>query len=187
MLNDLNNRSHSTGTPIDYSHKYLVDTFYPASENPHNKDKIRVTRDEKSGNVIECMKKIRLGDLNISSPKRAADWRVSVNLEVPVPPPVGTSTHTRRKDRISYSHEECRIDLTQVTASANGLGGPVSVHTPILHPRKLSMILNSQRFCTNSRSKLPVLLSSWLLLPSGAIPTRLKRNVMRSTNLFACS
>jgi hypothetical protein len=69
-------------TPLNYSHLHLVDSFYK-TENPHDKEKIRVTRDEKTGAVIECMRKIRLGDLNIYSPKRAADWRVSVNLEVP--------------------------------------------------------------------------------------------------------
>jgi hypothetical protein len=31
---------------------------------------------------VECVRKIRLSDLNVYSPKRAADWRVSVNLEV---------------------------------------------------------------------------------------------------------
>jgi polynucleotide 5'-triphosphatase len=60
----------------------LVDSFY-APDNPRDRDKIRVTREEKSGMVIEVMKKVRLGDLNIHSPKRAADWRVSVSLEVP--------------------------------------------------------------------------------------------------------
>lgn len=69
-------------SPLTYSHKYLVDSFYP-SDNPHNKDKIRVTRDEKTGTVTECMRKMRLGDLNVYSPKRAADWRISVNLEIP--------------------------------------------------------------------------------------------------------
>lgn len=44
---------------------------------------MRVTRDEKTGAVLECVRKIRLADLNIYSPKRAADWRISVNLEVP--------------------------------------------------------------------------------------------------------
>ena len=83
------------------------------------------------------MRKIRLGDLNIYSPKRAADWRVSVNLEVPgafgkvfgfwvvlisvvgcvVQHPLGSPTHTRRKDRMSYAHEEFVIDLTQVTST----------------------------------------------------------------------
>ena len=94
---------------------------------------------------------MRLGDLNIYSPKCAADWRVSVNLEIPgelevclffsprlpaillvccqaflflidfyaVSHPLGSATHTRRKDRMSYSHEEFIIDLTQVTATAS--------------------------------------------------------------------
>jgi polynucleotide 5'-triphosphatase len=97
-----------------------------------------MTRDERTGEVVECVKKVRLRDLNIYSPKRAADWRVSVNLEIPgmlwvfntqiciycsqVPVPVGTPTHTRRKDRISYSHEEFSIDLTQVTSTASASG-----------------------------------------------------------------
>jgi hypothetical protein len=84
-LNELKIASAQPGfpsTPIAYTHLHLVDSFYP-TDNPHDKEKIRVTRDEKTGNVIECMRKIRLGDLNIYSPKRAADWRVSVNLEVP--------------------------------------------------------------------------------------------------------
>ena len=42
-----------------------------------------MTRDERTGAVLESMKKIRLGDLNIYSPKREADWRISVNLEIP--------------------------------------------------------------------------------------------------------
>ena len=42
-----------------------------------------MTRDEKTGKVLECTRKIRLGDLNVYSPKRAADWRVSVNMEIP--------------------------------------------------------------------------------------------------------
>lgn len=67
---------------MDYAHLYLVDSFY-ASESTHDRVKTRVTREEKTGNVVECVKKIRLGDLNIYSPKRAADWRVSVNLESP--------------------------------------------------------------------------------------------------------
>lgn len=86
LLNNLKINSSQPGyassTPLDYHHLYLVDTFYPSSET-NDRDKIRVTRDEKTGNVLECMRKIRLGDLNIHSPKRPADWRISVNLEVP--------------------------------------------------------------------------------------------------------
>lgn len=113
---------------MDYDHLYLIDNFYNVDGQ-----KIRVTRDEKSGEVLECVQKKRLGDLNIYCPKRFADWRISVNLEVPAPHPLGTPTHTRRKDRMSYSHEEFKIDLTQVTSSS-GPGTPVS-------PLRLSFIL----------------------------------------------
>ncbi|CAA7262909.1 unnamed protein product [Cyclocybe aegerita] len=118
LLNRLKTQSSQAshiGSPVDYSHHYLIDTFYAAEGN----EKIRVTRDEKTGSVIESMKKIRLGDLNVYSPKRSADWRVSVNLEVPVPHPIGSATLTRRKDRLSYSHEEFKIDLTQVTSTTS--------------------------------------------------------------------
>ena len=129
------------GSPLDYSHRYLVDNFYAAEGN--DKEKIRVTRDETTGTTLECMRKLRLGNLNIYSPKYAADWRVSVNLEIPstlnllffpfqfesdvvecifksiVQHPVGAVTHSRRKDRVSYSHEEFSIDLTQVTSKTS--------------------------------------------------------------------
>jgi hypothetical protein len=65
-------------TQLAYQHTKLIDSFYPSSGH----EKIRVTTDE-SGRVIECIRKVRLGDLNIYSPKREADWRVSVNLEIP--------------------------------------------------------------------------------------------------------
>ncbi|KAF9077505.1 mRNA capping enzyme [Rhodocollybia butyracea] len=132
LLNELKITSSQPGyastSPLDYHHLYLIDSFYPSESKPGDRDKIRVTRDEKTGTVTECMKKIRLGDLNIYSPKRNADWRVSVNLEVPVSHPVGTPTHSRRKDRMSYSHEEFNIDLTQVTSTNPGGGTPEILH-----------------------------------------------------------
>jgi len=154
-----------SSSPIGYTHLYLLDSFYSPPEGT-DRDKIRVTRDEKTGTVLECMRKIRLGDLNVYSPKREADWRVSVNLEVPgafwplpfpfsllelqntkkryflfslVPHPIGSPTRTRRKDRMSYSHEEFKIDLTQVTSSMSP-NAPVNNKFPLLiffliHPR----------------------------------------------------
>ncbi|KAF8073911.1 CYTH-like domain-containing protein [Lyophyllum atratum] len=130
LLNNLKNASTQPShpaSPLGYSHLHLVDSFYP-SENPHDRDKIRVTRDEKTGSVIACMRKIRLGDLNIYSPRRAADWRISVNLEVPVSHPLGSPTHTRKKDRMSYSHEEFIIDLTQVTSTMSPTAPPQVLH-----------------------------------------------------------
>ncbi len=90
LLNNLKMASSQPdhlSSPLGYAHKHLVDSFY-ASDNPRDKDKIRVTRDEKTGTVIACMRKVRLGNLDIYSPKRAADWRISVNLEIP-----GASKH----------------------------------------------------------------------------------------------
>ena len=85
LLNELQRRSSEPSHPasaLEYKHFKLVDSSY-ASDNPRDRDKIRVTREEKSGMVVEVTKKVRLGDLNIYSPKRSADWRVSVSLEVP--------------------------------------------------------------------------------------------------------
>lgn len=146
LLNGLKTSPPSTVfTALDYTHLYLVDSFYPSPDPSSGPDdKIRVTRDERTGEVKECVKKIRLGDLNIYCPKRVADWRISVNVEIPgdfidiprrplpmltrgiVPHPVGSATHTRRKDRMSYLHEEFNIDLTQVTSTH----GSVRVRSP---------------------------------------------------------
>ncbi|KAM5538594.1 hypothetical protein V8D89_007623 [Ganoderma adspersum] len=123
LLNDL--KINNADLQIDYEHLHLIDNFF---EPDRGRDKIRVTRDEKTGDVRACMRKVRLGDLNIYSPKRLVDWRISVNMEIPVPPPLGSPTHTRRKDRLSYSHQEFAIDLTQVTATAGPNSKPEVLH-----------------------------------------------------------
>jgi hypothetical protein len=113
-----------------------------------------VTRNEKTGEVLATVKKVRLGNLDVYSPKRAADWRISVNIEVPgayprsrgtretrflaflsVQHPLGSPTHQRRKDRISYSHEEFVVDLTQV-ASYGAPGAQVGcIRYPSISPQ----------------------------------------------------
>ncbi|KAI6030903.1 mRNA triphosphatase CET1 [Pisolithus orientalis] len=143
LLNQLQQTSREPthpSTPLEYKHVKVVDSFY-ASENPRDREKIRVTRDEKTGTAHEIMTKIRLGDLNIYCPKRAADWRVSVNLEIPVAHPVGTPTHTRRKDRICYSHEEFNIDLTQVTTTSSSNPLPEVTHELELEIARPSLLL----------------------------------------------
>lgn len=85
LLNKLktdSSRPDYPSTPLSYAHRHLTDSFYP-SDAPGDRDKIRVTRDQKTGQVLECMKKVRLGNLDVYSPKRAADWRISVNVEIP--------------------------------------------------------------------------------------------------------
>lgn len=85
--------SHSsyTGAPIKYKHTREIDSFYPpppsASSDGHNKTKVRVTRDEKTGQVKNengrpaSIEKTRIADMNIFSPKRGFDFRISVSVE----------------------------------------------------------------------------------------------------------
>jgi polynucleotide 5'-triphosphatase len=147
MLNGLKVApSPHSASPIEYQHQYLVDAFFEDGG-----EKVRVQRDAKAGTVLECVRKTRLGDLNVFCPRRAADFRVSVNVEQPgealrsqirspadrcspVPHPLGTAGYTRKKDRIAYSHEECTIDLTQVTTG--NAHGPVRApyHAPSSRP-----------------------------------------------------
>ncbi|KAJ3731267.1 CYTH-like domain-containing protein [Lentinula guzmanii] len=138
---------YASSSPLDYHHLHLVDAFYPSESN--DREKIRVTRDEKTGTVTESMKKIRLGDLNVYSPKRMADWRVSVNLEVPVAQFARYSTSScwifdtyPEKDRMSYSHEEFNIDLTQVT-STNPSGTPEILHELEIEIARPALLLST--------------------------------------------
>jgi polynucleotide 5'-triphosphatase len=85
LLNKLKEESDKPGyhsSPIAYTHTHLVDSFY-APDNLGEREKIRVTRNDKTGEVLATVKKVRLGNLDVYSPKRAADWRISVNVEVP--------------------------------------------------------------------------------------------------------
>ncbi|KAF7795357.1 hypothetical protein EIP86_006514 [Pleurotus ostreatoroseus] len=129
-------------TPISYAHLHLVDTFYGA-----DRDKIRVTREEKTGSAVACVRKVRLGSLNVYCPKQAADLRVSVNVEIDVPPPIGTAAMTRRKDRMRYTHQEFFIDLTQVTSSSGPNTQPEVLHeleVEIARPDYLLAIMASR-------------------------------------------
>ncbi|CAE6468991.1 unnamed protein product [Rhizoctonia solani] len=107
----------SQGQPrVKYLHTKLVDEFYGEGHG----EKTRVTRDEKTGKVAACVRKKRIANLDVHSPQQGVDWRISINLEEPASHPAGKPAHTRRKDRMSYTHQAFKIDLTQVTSSHNG-------------------------------------------------------------------
>ncbi|CAG8637788.1 14312_t:CDS:2, partial [Acaulospora colombiana] len=63
------------------------------------------------GGIVE---KVRIAFLNIYSPNTQLDYRISVNSERPVEKPTGKIMHERNKDRLSYTHQLFKIDLTQV-------------------------------------------------------------------------
>ncbi|KZO96927.1 mRNA triphosphatase CET1 [Calocera viscosa TUFC12733] len=117
MLNQRVERSaHSSPSLyIKYAHTRIIDEFYAVQSNEF-KARMRVSRDEKTGQIVECVRKSRMGDMNVYCPKWGFDYRLSVNRELPndPPPPQARPDMLRRKDRVSYSHQAYRIDLTQV-------------------------------------------------------------------------
>ncbi|KAG4302881.1 hypothetical protein PCANB_000827 [Pneumocystis canis] len=107
--------------PMKYKHTREIDRFYSnISLDQSFQDRIRVTTEKKTGQVISRLIKTRIASLNIFSPRTQFDWRISINTERPVEPqPLGTLIMERDKDRLSYLHQYCKIDLTQVV-SENG-------------------------------------------------------------------
>lgn len=132
--------------PLSYAHKRERDAFYevPPQElpplvqnylNPRHKPKVRVTTDQKTGEILAKIIKCRLADLDVYSPRTNVDWRISVNLEMNYDRDVrnfpiadGGSRRAggeRIKDRMSYRHLAYQIDLTQVgTADVRFLSSP---------------------------------------------------------------
>ncbi|KAJ6015485.1 hypothetical protein N7540_010076 [Penicillium herquei] len=120
--------------PISYAHKKERDTFYEVSPaelppvirqnlNPRHKPKVRVTTDQKTGEILAKIVKCRVADMDVCSPRTVVDWRVSVNLEMEYEGDVSNLTMVdmskggrgeRNKDRMSYRHLAYQIDLTQV-------------------------------------------------------------------------
>ncbi|KZT60327.1 mRNA triphosphatase CET1 [Calocera cornea HHB12733] len=100
---------------INYDHTRAIDEFY-SIQSDEFKVRLRVSKDEKTGKVVESVRKSRMGDMNVYCPKWGFDYRISVNREFPhdPPPPQRRPEMLRRKDRVSYSHQAYKIDLTQV-------------------------------------------------------------------------
>ncbi|CAG8674618.1 17884_t:CDS:2, partial [Acaulospora morrowiae] len=96
------------GAPVEYKHLYETDRIY--------ENKIRVTTDSKTGEVVKggVVEKVRIANLDIYSPNTQLDYRITVNSERPVEMPTGRIVHERNKDRLSYTHQLFKIDLTQV-------------------------------------------------------------------------
>ncbi|KAJ6256882.1 hypothetical protein Dda_8752 [Drechslerella dactyloides] len=137
--------------PLTYKHLRERDSFYEIPDevkdliplsvrrvpNYHQRLKLRVTTDQKTGRTLNKIIKGRIADLNIYSPRTAFDWRISVNMEMPwkgeVERLVPQSGGERNKDRLSYHHLCFSVDLTQVTAAPGGgdaRGGGVQPMAP---------------------------------------------------------
>ncbi|CAG8484127.1 12576_t:CDS:2 [Ambispora gerdemannii] len=128
------------GAPVKYKHTKETDRFYRTESG----NKIRVTTDQSSGQILEggVVEKIRIANLNIYSPNTHLDYRITVNIEKPRlnlswvgllfcvkgPMPKSQPDFERNKDRMTYLHQIFKFDLTQVKIperpSQNGVRAP---------------------------------------------------------------
>ena len=85
--------------------------------------RVRVTYDQKTGQVLAKIIKARVDSMDVFSPSFPLDCRISINLEMKydgdLEELIALSQNSRipdrNKDRLSYAHSHYQIDLTQVT------------------------------------------------------------------------
>jgi polynucleotide 5'-triphosphatase len=86
---------------------------------------VRVTTDQKTGQILARIIKTRIADLDIYCPQMPLDCRISINFEMKFEgdidevirnAPVGEKRPERQKDRLSYTQGLYQVDLTQVTS-----------------------------------------------------------------------
>ncbi|KAF8943678.1 mRNA-capping enzyme subunit beta [Haplosporangium gracile] len=111
-LNKSAELSRQSESRVEYKHTYETDQFFTVRGV-----KTRVSRDQKTNAVLGTIQKERVADLDIFSPRRPFDYRISINIEKPVPEPSGAPERERKKDRVSYQLNNLKIDLTQVKSN----------------------------------------------------------------------
>lgn len=91
--------------------------------------KLRVSKHQQTGEILAQIVKVRIGDLHIYSPLNDFDYRISISAEcnwlgsiqrlmAEATMSGGKAQPDRHKDRMSYAHQYCNIDLTQVKPTA---------------------------------------------------------------------
>ena len=91
--------------------------------NPRYTVKVRVTHDQKTGEVLAKIIKARVADLDLFFPSLLLDCRISINFEMRFDGDIenlvasgdGAQRPDRNKDRLSYKQSHYQVDLTQVT------------------------------------------------------------------------
>lgn len=167
---------------ITYRHQKEIDSFYDERDpETGHMVHLRVTRDAvtheiKPGGIVA---KKRIADINVFAPNRPFDYRISINTEAPVPAPQDGAepSFVREKDRLSYTHQNMNIDLTQVIL-------PNKVRTPPLHPPDRSL----RSPCTSSKSRSATRQTSCSTPTCRAgTPSRAHRNGRHSKTPYSCS
>lgn len=86
LLNTQFSTSQQSTSKIAYSHPLETDTFHaiPSDGGGGNREKkVRVRTNKKTGQVVDVVEKVRLGDLNVYCPGSGFDWRLSCSIETP--------------------------------------------------------------------------------------------------------
>lgn len=156
--NPKNKNSPIQRVPVNYVHLRETDRFYKLSEEARKSfhpvlqnmiyasrrdPSLRVTREQKTGQVVARIVKIKVADCHIMFPQCDLDCRITVNIEASYDGPVEQleqiphdgaaargSKPDRHKDRLSYTQGNYKVDLTQVT-QPEAAGGQVRTHQAI--------------------------------------------------------
>lgn len=150
--------------PIAYLHRRENDKFYalprdifnslpPAvrqQHNPNHTSKIRVTYDQRTNQILAKIIKVRIADLNIFLPRCPLDCRISINFELNydgnIDDIIAESTldrsNDRSKDRLSYTHGNYQVDLTQVTKTRKH-----NVSSTQYLPLHIKLTISGRRHC----------------------------------------
>ena len=121
FLDDLvkTKRSNGDGDKLEaYPTQYNLDLFY---DSPWDSSKVRVSLNE-NNQLVESVNKRTLANLEVYSPGDLVDFRISINLETPVPEQVLSQLQAsqtapkfqREKKRLTYMQSVLKIDLTSV-------------------------------------------------------------------------
>jgi len=104
---------------FSYRHIHQMDSFYQV---PGHREKLRLSTDEANNQVINFIKKVNIGHLNIYLPNSPLDLRISINIEEKMDQSLIKDIQPnfeRQKDRLSYKSHAIQIDLTQVQEPTN--------------------------------------------------------------------
>ncbi|KAH8724020.1 CYTH-like domain-containing protein [Phaeosphaeriaceae sp. PMI808] len=189
MNNYLNNQVResqvpgASRAPIKYQHTREVDSFYELGQEQFAtlpdtvkrlinaggaRQRIRVSRDQKTNEVLRSMIKHRIGNLEISSPQTEWDYRIGINIEINFPGPVDNlkavvepgktvDSMKRHKDRMSYSWMDAyQVDLTQVQQ------GPSKNHELELELSSDVLLDNADRVRRNEENKFEGLITGMM-------------------------
>lgn len=124
--------------PMTYVHAHEIDTDYELSgasfrslpwsirswlKSHNSRARVLVTTDRKTGTFIRGTIKVCLAHLDVYSPRTEFDYRVSINVEMPVGDEwrsmvaaMDAKPPHRTNDRLSFKHLLYQIDLSRLTS-----------------------------------------------------------------------